>query len=148
MSAPTEAQRDAEAFARSTRVELIAAALPGSVALEFAPMLNDRIELVRNVLEAIDAVDQAIEAGTLNPHPSGVICPDCGKWSDRPANTCAAQANRGVADINERIACAQRTEQQIRAIVRDEMARTFVAPPGVLHPYTVVTDNIPPGGAR
>lgn len=125
MNAPTEAQRDAAAFARSTRVELIAAALPGVVALEFAPMLDDRIELVRNVLEAADAVDRAIEAGTLNPHPSGVICPDCGKWSDRPANTCTAAANQGIAELSERIACAQRTEQQVRAIVRDEI-RLFV----------------------
>lgn len=131
MSAPTEAQRDAEALARSTRVELIAAALPGSVALEFAPMLNDRIELVRNVLDAADAVDQAIEAGTLNPHPSGVICPDCGKWSDRPANTCRSADD---TESRRRTACAQRTEQQIRAIVRDETRLGHTPSPATTNP--------------
>jgi hypothetical protein len=124
MSAATEAQRNATMFARATRVEVIAAALSASFTLDYAPTMAERIAVVHNVLEAADAVDAAIANGTLNPHPHGVICPDCGKWADRPGFVCVdAAMEDDKREARRRTACAQRTEQQIRAIVRDEIAR-------------------------
>lgn len=81
MTATTPAQ-DAAALARITRISLIAAVLSD----EFGTM-DERLDVVAAVVDAADVVAEAITTG-LNPHPHGVICPVCGKWSDHPRNTC------------------------------------------------------------